>query len=230
MRDATRWWWLSRSVALEEEWRSARWRKPDSETVPKWWGEVKQTRWLTRTVLHDYCEVEKVWRLRLNWVHFTSNNAWKLNATDTIRILCLLSGLENKIWMWKSGSGRVRSPVDMTQPADNLSRVTEKLPGRLDWKVFTCKSPPNIGLIRPVNQFPPTLSARTDWRSLIFIIYVTAFSTKQTYIHSSPAIENLFFYVTTISFYCSVICTTTQKMLLVCFQYNSTYVSLTDLD
>lgn len=98
MRDAM-WWWLSQSLALEEEWRSAQWRKPGRETVPKWFGEVKQTHWLTRTVLHDYCEVEKAKRgsfmaqTQLKSL-FTCNKAWDLNVTDTIRTLNLLSKFE----------------------------------------------------------------------------------------------------------------------------------------
>lgn len=52
MRDSV-WGWLNKAQRSEEEWRSARWWKPDSEAVPEWFCEVKQTQRLKHiTWLH----------------------------------------------------------------------------------------------------------------------------------------------------------------------------------
>ncbi len=85
MRDLA-WGWLN-SAAVKEEWQNARWWRPDSETVPRWFCEVKQTQWLKHiTWLHCSEERERgsftaqTERTSL----FTCSDAWNQNVTHII--------------------------------------------------------------------------------------------------------------------------------------------------
>lgn len=66
----TQWQRSTARVALEEQWQEARWRKPDSETVPKRLAEVKQAHWL-KNIKRDYTDTKKEKFYSFNWSDFT---------------------------------------------------------------------------------------------------------------------------------------------------------------
>lgn len=96
MRDSP-WGWLNKVQQSSSSDRTL-WWKPDSETVPEWFSEVKQTQWLKHITWLQYTELKKekgeVLQPKLNWLHFTHA------AMPETKLLLIQSGIQSPLQVW----------------------------------------------------------------------------------------------------------------------------------